>query len=498
MANLTTVGVAAERVEGRAKVTGQATYAADVILPGMLWGKLLRSPYPHARIRSIDTSKAKALPGVHTVLTAADLPDIRIGRYIMDIPLLASDVVRFIGEKVVAIAAESPEIAEEAMRLIEIDYEELPAVFDANEAMQPNAPVIHDEPSSYGVAPSPAPVHGDLKIGPHTPNVVASVTYRHGDLEGAFARADHVFEHTFSAIPVHQGYMEPHACMVSAGEDGKIDFWYSHKQPFVARSQMAQALGVPEEQIRINPMFIGGDFGGKGSLMDGLICYFLAERSGKPVKMIMSYTEELMAGNPRHDALVTLRTAVSNDGRILARHGTMVFNTGAYAGFTPAPVLHGAFEVGGAYRMDAIGIDVLRVYTNTVPRGHMRSPGTPQVMFAVECHTDMIARELGIDPLEFRLRNAVVAGEPGPLGEEWSNVRCRETLEAAGEAINWGAPRPKNVGKGIAVYGREPGNFGPSSSTLELHANGSLRLITGGAETGTGFFTVMQQLVAEE
>lgn len=498
MASLTSVGISAERVEGKAKVTGEALYAADVIIPGMLWGKCLRSPFPHARIRSIDTTQARALPGVHAVITAQDIDGALIGRYLMDMPILADGVVRFIGEKVAAVAAESPEIAEKALSLIEVDYEELAAVFDAVEAMQPDAPVVHDDSSAYAVAPSPVAVHGELKLGTAGSNVMASVVYRHGDLDGAFERADHVFEHTFKAAPIHQGYMEPHACLVSVEPDGKIDFWYSHKQPFLARMQMAQALGIPEERIRINPTFIGGDFGGKGTLMDGLVCYYLAAHSGRPVKMIMTYTEELMAGNPRHDALMTLRTAVTKNGEILARHGTMTFNTGAYASFTPAPILHGAFDIGGSYRVGAMGLDVVRVYTNTVPRGHMRAPGTPQVLFAVECHTDMIAHELGIDPVEFRLRNAVVEGDLGPLGEEWAGVRCKETLEAAAEAIDWATERPPNVGRGIALYGREPGSFGPSSATLELHEDGRLLLITGAAETGTGFFTILQQIVAEE
>lgn len=500
MAGLNSIGQSVGHVEGPAKVTGRALYAADISLPGMLWGKCLRSPFPHARIRSIAVAQAKDLPGVRAVLTGADIPGVRIGRFFLDIPVLAQDRVRFIGEKVVAVAAESPDIAEEALTLIDVEYEELPTVFDPLEAIQESAPRLHDDPASYAHPPVPdAFLHGgEARLFPPIPNVVSQVCYRHGDLAAGFAQADRIFEHTFRVPSVHQGYIEPHACVVQLEPGGKINVWLSNKMPFVARSQFAAALGVAEEQIRLNPVSIGGDFGGKGSLMDSVLCYYLAVRTGRPVKMVMSYTEELMAGNPRHSAVMTLRSGVTNDGRLTARQAKLIFNCGAYGAFTPLHTVHGGVHAGGPYRIPHIEIECLRVYTNTVPAGHMRAPGAPQTVFAVESHMDMIARELGLDPLEFRLRNALKEGDPSPLGERWRNIRCQETLRAAAEAGGWNTAKPVHVGRGLGLYDREPGAFGPSSATLSIDREGRLTLLTGAADTGTGSYTILQQVVAEE
>jgi CO/xanthine dehydrogenase Mo-binding subunit len=214
--------------------------------------------------------------------------------------------------------------------------------------------------------------------------------------------------------------------------------------------------------------------------------------------MVMTYVEELMAGNPRHSALITQRTGVDRDGHITGRQSRVIFNCGAYGAFTPLATVHGGGHAGGSYRVPNIEIEVLRVYTNTVPRGHMRAPGAPQTIFAVESDMDMIAGELGLDPLEFRLRNALSDGDCGPLGEHWRQIRCKETLEAAAKAAEWGSEKARNVGRGIAMYDREPGGFGQSSATLSIGADSKLVLLTGAADTGTGSYTVLQQIVAEE
>jgi CO/xanthine dehydrogenase Mo-binding subunit len=466
----------------------------------MLWGKCLRSPFPHARILSIDVTQARQLPGVHAVLTEMELPETRLGRFLLDIPILARDRVRFVGEKVAAVAAESPEIAEEALTLIEVQYEELPAVFDPLEAMRENAPRLHAQPESYGHPPIPeAFLHGGIaEFFPPIPNVVSQVFYRHGDLNAGFGQADQIFEHMVVVPAVHQGYIEPHACLVAIEPSGRINVWLSNKMPFLARSQFAAALGVPEERIRVNPVSIGGDFGGKGSLMDSVLCYHLAQQSGRPVKMVMSYTEELMAGNPRHAAVITMRSGVTRDGRLTARRAQLIFNCGAYGAFIPLHTVHGGVHAGGPYRVPHIEIECLRVYTNTVPAGHMRAPGAPQTVFAVETHMDMIAHELGLDPLEFRLRNVLTEGDQAPLGEHWHHVRGKETLEAAAQAAEWNTQKPPHVGRGIGMYDREPGAFGPSNSTLSIDADARLTLLTGAADTGTGSYTVLQQIVAEE
>jgi CO/xanthine dehydrogenase Mo-binding subunit len=497
MENPGSIGQAAGHVEGPAKVTGRARYSADILLPGMLWGKVLRSPFPHARIVSIDLAAARELPGVHAVLTATDLPEVRIGRFLRDIPVLARDRVRFIGEKVVAVAAETPAAAEDALRLIEVEYEELPAVFDPLEAMRVDAPRLHDHPESYEHPPVP-PIGGESKFHPFA-NVCSQNLFRRGDLKLGFGAAERTFENTFSIPPVHQGYIEPHACAAAIAADGKIDIWLSNKTPFIARNQLALAFGVAPDQVRVNPTAIGGDFGGKGSLMDSALCYFLARASRRPVKIVMNYTEELTAGNPRHAALVTLRTGVTREGRITAHQAKLVFNCGAYGAFIPLHFVHGGVHAAsGPYRMPHMEIEALRVYTNTVPRGHYRAPGAPQTTFAVESHMDMIAHELGIDPLEFRLRNVLVDGDESPMGERWQHIRCRETLTAAAQAAAWGSPKPPNVGRGLGIYERATGAFGQSSATLIIDADSKLTLVTGAADTGTGSYTVLGQVVAEE
>lgn len=290
------VGQPIRRVDGVAKVTGRARYAGDVELPGMLFGRSLRSPHPSARVVSIDVGKAKGLPGVHTVLTGADVPDTRYGRMCKDIPVLAKGVVRFVGEKVAAVAADTVEIAEAALELIDVEYAALPAVFSAEEAMQPTAPVIHAE--MVEVPPGAAArIHGDLSMYPPIPNVISQLRVRHGDVASALAHAHKIFEHRFAVPSVHQGYIEPHTCLVAIGADGLVDVWVANKGPHIARAHMAAAIGVPEDRIRFNPVVIGGDFGGKGSLMDTLLCYYLARAASRPVKMVMNSFEEMTAAN---------------------------------------------------------------------------------------------------------------------------------------------------------------------------------------------------------
>jgi CO/xanthine dehydrogenase Mo-binding subunit len=491
------VGQPIKRVDGLAKVTGRARYAGDVELPGMLFGRSLRSPHPSARIVSIDVRRAKALPGVRAVLTGADVPDTRYGRMCKDIPVLAKGVARFVGEKVAAVAADTVEIAEAALELIDVDYAELPAVFSAEEAMQPTSPVIHME--TVEVLPGAAAgIHGELGMYPPIPNVISQLRVRHGDVASAFATAHRIFEHRFTVPSVHQGYIEPHTCLVSIGADELVDVWVANKGPHIARAHMAAAIGLPENRIRFNPVVIGGDFGGKGSLMDTLLCYYLARAAGRPVKMAMNSFEELTAGNPRHSASITLRTGIDRDAKLLAIEARVIFNAGAYAGFVPVPTLHGGYgELAGTYRVPNCAIDVLRVYTNTVPRGHMRAPGAPQVAFAVESHIDMIAHEIGLDPLEMRRRNAIAEGDLTPLGEKRRHLRCQETIEAGARAFGWDKPKPHDIGRGISIYEHPPGNFGRSTVALTMAADGRITIQLGSPDTGTGFHTIAAQLVAE-
>ena len=482
------IGRSITRGEGPDKVTGKSIYTADISVPGMLWGRVLRSPYPYARIVSIDTSKALALPGVYAVVTGQDVPETRVGRRMMDMPILAQDVVRFVGEKVAAVAAGSKDICDEALLLIEVEYEELDAVFDAEEAMESSAPDLHPDMDSYTGLPQPP---SGIK------NTFAHITWEKGDIEQGFKESDIIFEHSFNAQLMHQAYIEPHACIVDASEGNQVNIWANNKDPYMLRDQVSAAWGVPTENIVLHPTSIGGDFGGKGSFMDVPLCYYLSKYSGRPVKMVMDYIQELMAGNPRHPAVMTIKTGVMKDGTIVARQARAIFDSGAYGAFKPRAYLGGADHLCGVYRMPNARIDSYTVYTNNVPRGHMRSPAKPQVVFAVESHMDMIAAELHMDPYEFRLKNVMREGDASPIGRHWSQIKALDTLEAANKAANVRDARPANTGIGMAMTDLVQGT-GQFAAKIGLSDEGKPELHMAFWDTGTGSHTVLRQMVAEE
>ena len=486
------IGQSVVRGEGPDKVTGRTIYAADVSLPGMLWGKVLRSPFPHARIVSIDTTGAKAVPGVHAVITAADLPESLVGRRLRDMPVLAREVVRFVGEKVAAVAAETEEAAEEALLLIDVEYEELDAVFYAHEAMEPDAPTLHPELSGYEGLPQPK---SDIN------NVFAHITWGQGDVDQGFAEADLVFEHTFNAQLMHQAYIEPHACVVSTEESGQVRVWVNNKDPYPLREQLAAVWGIAEESIVLHPCSIGGDFGGKGSFMDVPLGYYLSLHSGRPVKMVMDYIQELMAANPRHPATMTIRSGVKRDGTLVARQAQVVFDSGGYGAFKPTVYLRGADHLCGVYRIPHARIDSYMVYTNNVPKGHMRSPAKPQVVFAVEAHTDLVARGLGMDPYEFRQKNLLQEGDASPVGHVWQDIRADETLRRAADAVGWETPKPDKpgllIGRGLAITDLSQG-VGRFAAKISMNSSGRPKLHMAFWDTGTGSHTVLRQMVAQE
>ena len=482
------IGRSITRGEGPDKVTGKSIYTADISVPGMLWGRVLRSPYPYARIVSIDTSKALALPGVYAVVTGQDVPETRVGRRMLDMPILAQDVVRFVGEKVAAVAAGSKDICDEALLLIEVEYEELDAVFDAEEAMESSAPDLHPDMDSYTGLPQPP---SGIK------NTFAHITWEKGDIEQGFKESDIIFEHSFNAQLMHQAYIEPHACIVDASEGNQVNIWANNKDPYMLRDQVSAAGGGPTENIVLHPTSIGGDFGGKGSFMDVPLCYYLSKYSGRPVKMVMDYIQELMAGNPRHPAVMTIKTGVMKDGTIVARQARAIFDSGAYGAFKPRAYLGGADHLCGVYRMPNARIDSYTVYTNNVPRGHMRSPAKPQVVFAVESHMDMIAAELHMDPYEFRLKNVMREGDASPIGRHWSQIKALDTLEAANKAANVRNARPANTGIGMAMTDLVQGT-GQFAAKIGLSDEGKPELHMAFWDTGTGSHTVLRQMVAEE
>ena len=483
------IGKSIVRGEGPDKVSGKAIYAADISQPGMLWGRVLRSPYPYARIVSIDKSQAEALPGVHAVVTGQDIPDTKIGRRMVDMPILARDVVRFVGEKVAAVAADDKDAADEALLLIDVVYEELTPVYDAEEAMGVDAPDLHPDMESYQGFPQPP---SGIK------NAFAHITWEKGDIKQGFKESDLIFEHTFNAQLMHQAYIEPHACLVSADPAGKgVQIWANNKDPYMLRDQLAHTWSVPAESIVLYPSTIGGDFGGKGSFMDVPLCYYLSKASGRPVKMVMDYIQELMAGNPRHPAVMTIKTGVMKDGTIKARQARAVFDSGAYGAFKPTVYLRGADHLCGVYIVPHAKIDSYTVYTNNVPRGHMRSPAKPQVVFAVESHMDMIAQELGMDAYQFRLKNVMREGDSSPIGHHWQQIKALETLEAAAKAAGIDQQLPPNTGRGMAMTDLVQGT-GQFAAKISLSEDGDPQLHMAFWDTGTGSHTVLRQMVAEE
>ena len=385
MASATTpaIGAPVPRAEGPDKVTGHAHYAADISLPGMLWGRILRSPYPHARIVRIDASRAWNVPGVLGVVTGQDIAGHYFGKVMRDMPVLCWDRVRFVGDRVAAVAADTVDAAEEALRTIEVEYEELPAVFDPIEAMQPGAPLLHDDIRRYDGGPP-------QWLAPDIHNGATRLAWTKGDVEQGFREADLVLEHTYRIPSRHQGYIEPHVSLVDIDDAGRVQVWTSSKAPFRARIQLAKAVGIAEEDIRVNVVYVGGDFGGKGDALDAPIAYFLARQSGRPVRVLMSYGEELSASNPTHPTVITVRSGVTRDGRIVARRMRTVHASGAYAALKPNAALSTWHYVGGPYRVENGDFEFLQIYTNHVPGGYFRAPGGHQFAFALEGHTCLL------------------------------------------------------------------------------------------------------------
>jgi carbon-monoxide dehydrogenase large subunit len=487
-----TVGKALPRIEGYGKVTGQTQYAADLPFEGLLWAKVLRSPIPHGRLRNVDVSKAKALPGVRAVLTGADVPNVFVGTRVKDQPVLASDRVRFVGDAVAAVAADSEAIAEQAVALIEVDYEELPGVYDPEEALQPSAPLIHEDRARYKNTPKIPE-----GISPH--NLQSFTQWKHGDLEAAFQRATRVFEHTFRTPLSHHGYLEPCACTVRVHEDGRVEVWAANKGPWGLRDQMAEDFGLAKEKIKVHIVHVGGDFGAKASLIDVPIAYHLAKATGRPVKLVFDYTEELLAGGHRHPATIHLRTGVEDDGTLAAIKATIYFSGGAYGSqkANPQVTVLGGRRLASMYRVPAFCCDTYCAYTNQVPCTQTRTPGSPQIVFAFESQLDIIASELGLDAVDLRRRNILHDGDSSPMGEKWQHILVGETLERAVQASGWRkGGRKQNRGMGIALYERGAPE-GKASTALTLELDGKVTILTGVPDVGPGYYTVVQQIVCE-
>jgi CO/xanthine dehydrogenase Mo-binding subunit len=491
-AEATKPSAALGRSDAWAKASGAAQYVGDQRLPGMLHVALVRSLVPHARIVSIDTKQAEEAAGVIGVFTAADVNPTTYGRAVRDVPILARDKVRFAGERIAAVVAETRGAAEAAAALVDVTYDDLPAALSAAEAILPDAPAVHDEAWSY---PGAAVSEADGR------NVQSRVVHGSPEaVETALAASEFVITRTYSTPSGHQGYLEPQSC-VAMMDGGQLRIWATTKSPYRLRAQLAQCLGLAPTSIDIQPGPLGGDFGGKGSPMDIPLCAELARLTGRPVKLVLRYTEDLTATNPRHPARIRIRAGCDSDGRLTAVSVQALLNGGAYAGFKPRAdaSLHGIDDCTMAYHVPVLHTEAVIAYTNTVPRGHMRSPGAPQSAFALESALDELASAACLAPAEVRRRNLVRPGAPSVSGKPWAEYRGEQMLEAAVEQARLSdvqAPPGWQCGTGLVLYAREAPGMGTTSVRLIPLADGKIRVEVPIPETGTGSHTVVRNLLA--
>jgi len=489
---LSVIGQRIRRVDAPAKVTGRARFVADHLPPGLLQGKVLRSERAHARLVRIDTSRAERLPGVRAVLTAADVPATLTGPSVKDRPILARGVVRFVGEPIAAVAAVDAATAEEALGLIEVEYDDLPGVFDAQAALGERAAAVHPDARSYAPAGSAQQREG---------NVLSRAVTSRGDVAAGMAEADVVVEATYHTQPVHHGYIETRETVAQVEPSGTITVWASCQGPFRMRTLLSEALGLPPAQIRVIGAPPGGAFGGKMFLGLEAICVLLAQKSRRPVHLGTTREEEFFGGEMRHPGTFNLRAGVTRDGHIVALEGDCVFDTGAYASWGPV-VANLSSNLMGPYRIPNVRLEAVVVYTNNLVSGMHRAPGAPQVNFALESLLDTIARRLGMDPIELRLRNGVEAGDRASTGARITSDALKESLRRARQyGVDHPLPAGAHVGRGVAcgqwaVWGGARG--APASScTLRMNEDGSVVLASGAMDLGTGANTLLAQIVAE-
>ena len=467
------IGTRPVRPDGLEKVTGRANFGADHALPGMLHGKVVRSPYAHARIVAIDTSAAEALPGVLAVITAADFPDrsqFSWRRKGFNDNLMASDKVFYHGHAVAAVAATSNAAAQAAAEAVVVDYEVLDAVTDALEALKPNAPVLHDALFTEGLPEAPT----------KPSNLVKKQVITKGDVQRAFAKADEIVERTFVTPMVHQGYIEPHACVGNFNADGQATVWCSSQGHFDVRGMTAMALGMDVGDIRVIPAEIGGGFGGKTTIYLEPLALKLSQRSGRPVKMVMGRDEVFRATGPASGTVNTVKIGSKKNGRIVAMQAKLVYESGAYPG---SPLGAGAMCIFAPYDVDDVLIEGYEVVVNRPRVAAYRAPGAPQSMFAGESVVDELAERLGMDPIDFRLKNAAKQGTRAAYGPTFGRIGLRECLEAAKAHPNYAKPLGENEGRGVAVgFWFNGGN--QSSAEVHITASGMVNVVEGSPDIG--------------
>ncbi|MGE5249288.1 MAG: xanthine dehydrogenase family protein molybdopterin-binding subunit [Bacteroidota bacterium] len=476
------VGETVPQLDSAARVSGALEYMVNLRLPGMLFGRIVRSQSPHARLRRVEIAEALRVPGVAAILTAQDLGQSALyGAAIKDQGVVAVDRVRFVGEPVAAIAADSPAAAEEAASRLEIDYEELPPVFDALQAMQVGAPVLHENFPN---------------------NVFMHAKLRHGDVQAAFAEADEVFEDTFTSPVAQQASLEPHVT-AAQWDGGHLTVWSATQAPFVVRRVLSEMFGIGPEAVRVIVPPVGGAFGGKGNIRIEPIAAAIARKTeGRPVKFVLSRAEEFVTVT-KHAASITLRTGVKRNGTITARQVTIYWNGGAYADASPMLVAAGVVRSIGPYRIPAVHVDSYGIYTNLPPAAAFRGAMSSQTTWAYESQMDMIARRMGWDPFEFRRKNLFVTGDHFATGEELHDIHFVECLDAAARGLGASGSSPEQErqperkrGRGYAVMMKSTVATSKSQAGIRLSADGSVTLFTSTVDIGQGSHTAMAQVAA--
>src|SRR5436189_1697046 len=476
------IGQRTIRPDGMDKVTGRAQFAADTTMPGQIWGKVLRSPHPHARIKSINTAKAEALPGVKAVVTSRDIVDFTIekGAVMLGIQdmrwmcrnVMARDKALFPGHPVAAVAATTEAIAAEACNLIEVDYEVLPWSIEIEDAIKSDAPILH-EFNKFEGKPS---------------NIAGRIEHKKGDIAEGFKKADVVIERSFATRPVHQGYIEPHACLISVTPDGKTTIWSSSQGQFMVRAMTSMLTGIPQSDIRAIPAEIGGGFGGKTIVYLEPLATLLATKSGRPVKMVMTREEVMRANGPTSGSMSTVKIGATKDGKIVAAHGTFYLQAGAFPGSPIRGAAGCSFTPYDIPNVLSVGFDVV---SNRSKVAAYRAPGAPIGAYAVECVLDELAEALKMDPLELRLKNAAKQGTKAAHGPVYPRLGYIETLEAAKAHPHYTAPlgklqgelKGKLQGRGVAS-GFWFNAGGESSAQVNITEDGNVVVTTGHPDIG--------------
>jgi CO/xanthine dehydrogenase Mo-binding subunit len=486
---MTIVGSSVHRVDGIEKVTGAAKFTADLKFPDLLEAKILRSPLAHAKIISIDASKAEALPGVIAVLTREDLNDIDpyYGNCLRDRAVVAIDRVRFVGEPVAVIAAENGFIAEAALALIDVRYEELRCIGDIDAALAEGAPRLHESQAGSGE------FHDVAAVGePFGGNICHRERFIKGNPDQAFAEADEIIEETFRFPMVYQYAMEPHTAVARVTANG-ITLWSSSAHPFLVRSELAHMFGYPHAKVEVIVPYVGGAYGSKSYFKIEPLAVAMARKTGgRPVRLVQSVAESMVTTR-RHSARIRMRTGIKRDGRLVAREAEVLLDTGAYADNGPRVAKRAISRMIGPYQLAHCKVDVLALYTNTVPAGSMRSIGGPQTIWALESHMDSIAARAGIDPLEFRLRNLLERGEVLKPGATEIDADLRQGTKAAAAALDW-----KGGASGVAVGVSDSEAMPVSVALVRLLADGSVIVSAGTTEVGQGARTILCQIAAQE